>query len=120
MVFNVMAVNNDDHAKNFSFLRSADSDWRLSPAYDVMYAYNPSNEWISRHLMSVDGKFEGIELEDLYAVGERNNVPGYRRRGARGARRCGRVGRLRRGGRGARRGHRTHCRRPRTFRPSLT
>ncbi len=79
MVFNVMAVNNDDHAKNFAFLRGADSDWRLSPAYDVMYAYNPSNEWISRHLMSVDGKFEGIELEDLYAVGERNDVPGYRR-----------------------------------------
>jgi hypothetical protein len=29
--------------------------------------------------MSVDGKFEGIGLADLYAVGERNNVPGYRR-----------------------------------------
>jgi serine/threonine-protein kinase HipA len=79
MVFNVMAVNNDDHAKNFAFLRRADSDWRLSPAYDVMYAYNPANEWISRHLMSVDGKFEGIAIEDLYAVGERNDVPGYRR-----------------------------------------
>ena len=79
MVFNVVAVNNDDHAKNVAFLRDGDSDWRLAPAYDVMYAYNPTNEWISRHLMSVDGKFEGIELEDLYAVGERNNVPGYRR-----------------------------------------
>jgi serine/threonine-protein kinase HipA len=79
MVFNVMAVNNDDHTKNFAFLREADSEWRLSPAYDVMYAYNPNNEWISRHLMSVDGKFEGIALEDLYAVGERNDVPGYRR-----------------------------------------
>ena len=79
MVFNVMAANIDDHAKNFAFLRSADSDWRISPAYDVMYAYNPTNEWISRHLMSVDGKFEGIGLDDLYAVGERNNVPGYRR-----------------------------------------
>ena len=44
-----------------------------------MYAYNPNNEWISRHLMSVDGKFEGIGLEDLYTVGERNNVAGYRR-----------------------------------------
>ena len=79
MVFNVVAVNNDDHAKNVAFLRDLDSDWRLAPAYDVMYAYNPTNEWISRHLMSVDGKFEGIELEDLYAVGERNNVHGYRR-----------------------------------------
>ena len=79
MVFNVMAVNNDDHAKNFSFLRSADSGWHLSPAFDLVHAYNPNNEWIARHLMSVDGKFEGIGLEDLYAVGERNDVPGYRR-----------------------------------------
>jgi serine/threonine-protein kinase HipA len=79
MVFNVMAVNNDDHAKNFSFLRSADSGWRLSPAYDLIHAYNPNNQWIARHLMSVDGKFEGIGLADFYAVGERNNVPGYRR-----------------------------------------
>ena len=29
--------------------------------------------------MAVNGKFEGIELEDLYVVGERNDVPGYRR-----------------------------------------
>ncbi len=79
MVFNVMAVNNDDHAKNFSFLRGADSGWRLSPAYDLVHAYNPTSEWISRHLMAVDGKFEGIGLADLYAVGERNDVPGYRR-----------------------------------------
>jgi serine/threonine-protein kinase HipA len=79
MVFNVMAVNNDDHTKNFSFLRGADSGWRLSPAFDLMHAYNPNNQWIARHLMSVDGKFEGIGLEDLYAVGERHHVPGYRR-----------------------------------------
>jgi serine/threonine-protein kinase HipA len=79
MVFNVMAVNNDDHTKNFSFLRRVDSGWRLSPAFDLVHAYNPTNQWISRHLMSVDGKFEGIELADLYAVGERHDVPGYRR-----------------------------------------
>jgi hypothetical protein len=29
--------------------------------------------------MTVNGKFEGIALEDLYVVGERNDVPGYRR-----------------------------------------
>ncbi|HEY3943250.1 MAG TPA: type II toxin-antitoxin system HipA family toxin [Acidimicrobiales bacterium] len=79
MVFNVMAVNNDDHTKNFAFLRGAEPEWRLSPAYDVMYAYNPNNQWISRHLMSVNGKFDHIDLDDIYQVGERNNVPGYRR-----------------------------------------
>jgi serine/threonine-protein kinase HipA len=79
MVFNVMAVNNDDHTKNFAFVRNADSDWRLSPAYDITHAYNPNNQWINRHLMAVNGKFEGISLEDLHAVGERNDVPGFKR-----------------------------------------
>jgi serine/threonine-protein kinase HipA len=78
MVFNVMAVNHDDHTKNFAFLRSADSGWHLSPAFDVTHAYNPASQWISRHLMSVNGKFDDITLEDLYAVGQRNDVPGYR------------------------------------------
>ena len=120
MVFNVMAVNNDDHAKNFSFLRSADSGWHLSPAFDLVHAYNPNNEWIARHLMSVDGKFEGIGLEDLYAVGERNDVPGYRRVVPRSPRRRRRLGRLRRGGRGRRRNHQTHRGGHRALRASLT
>ena len=29
--------------------------------------------------MAVNGKFDGIDLADLYAVGERNEVPGYKR-----------------------------------------
>lgn len=29
--------------------------------------------------MSVNGRFDGISLADLYAVGERHGVPGYRR-----------------------------------------
>jgi serine/threonine-protein kinase HipA len=78
MVFNVFAVNRDDHTKNLAFLRRADGPWELSPAYDVTHAYNPQSRWTSRHLMSVNGKFEGIGLADLYAVGERHQVPGYR------------------------------------------
>lgn len=79
MVFNVLAANHDDHTKNFAFMRSEDDGWRLTPAYDVTHAYNPDNKWISRHLMSVNGEFEGITVEDLYAVGERNFAPGYRK-----------------------------------------
>ncbi len=78
MVFNVFAVNHDDHTKNVAFLRRADGPWELSPAYDVTHAYNPESMWTRRHLMSVNGKFEGIRLADLYAVGERHQVPGYR------------------------------------------
>ncbi len=79
MVFNVMAVNRDDHTKNFAFLRAEHGGWHLAPAYDVTHAYRPDSYWTSRHLMAVNGKFEDITLDDLYAVGERNDVPGYRR-----------------------------------------
>jgi serine/threonine-protein kinase HipA len=79
MVFNVMGVNHDDHTKNFAFMRSERTGWTLTPAYDVTHAYNPASQWTRRHLMAVNGKFEDIALEDLYAVGERNDVPGYRR-----------------------------------------
>ena len=119
MVFNVMAVNNDDHTKNFAFLRSEGSGWRLSPAYDITHAYNPNNQWINRHLMAVDGKFEGIALEDLYAVGERNHVPGVPPDRAFGPRRRGGVAELRRGRRARRRDHQDDRSRHRALRSSL-
>jgi serine/threonine-protein kinase HipA len=79
MVFNVMGVNHDDHTKNFAFIRSEAKGWKLAPAYDVTHAHNPASHWTRRHLMAVNGKFEHIAREDLYVVGERNDVPGYRR-----------------------------------------
>ncbi|MGH3409962.1 MAG: type II toxin-antitoxin system HipA family toxin [Streptosporangiaceae bacterium] len=79
MVFNVAAVNHDDHTKNFAFLRRESGDWELAPAYDVTHAYRPGSHWTSRHLMAVNGKFADISLADLYEVGERNRVPGYMR-----------------------------------------
>ena len=79
MVFNVMAVNHDDHTKNFAFVRPEGGPWELAPAYDLTHAYRSDSEWTSRHLMAVNGKFEDIELEDIYAVGDRADVPGYRR-----------------------------------------
>ena len=79
MVFNVAGANHDDHTKNQAFLVMPDGTWSLAPAFDVTYAYRPESEWTSRHLMSVNGHFEGIALDDLHAVGERHEVPGYRR-----------------------------------------
>lgn len=79
MVFNVMAVNRDDHTKNFAFLRRRGGGWELAPAFDITHAYRPDSPWTSRHLMAVNGKFEQITVDDLNAVGERNDVPGYRR-----------------------------------------
>lgn len=43
--------------------------WRLSPAYDVAYAYNPSGPWTRQHQMSLNGKRDDFDLEDLVAFG---------------------------------------------------
>jgi serine/threonine-protein kinase HipA len=75
MAFNVMARNYDDHAKNFSFLRKREEEWALAPAYDMTHAHNPRGDWTYQHLMSVNGKFEGIARADLIAEAERFSVP---------------------------------------------
>ena len=71
MVFNVLARNQDDHTKNIAFLMDKRGRWRLAPAYDVTYAYNPSGAWTGQHQMSVNGKRDGFERADLLAVAKR-------------------------------------------------
>lgn len=43
-VFNVAAVNQDDHLKNVSFLLGLDGAWRLAPGYDLTFAPHPTGE----------------------------------------------------------------------------
>lgn len=70
MVFNCIAVNQDDHVKNVSFLMDRAGNWRLSPAYDITYSYDLSNKWLCSHQMTINGKANKILLEDLLAAGE--------------------------------------------------
>jgi serine/threonine-protein kinase HipA len=79
MVFNVAAVNRDDHTKNFAFLRARDAGWQLAPAFDILHTHRPASKWTSRHNLRVNGKVEAITRNDLYAVGERHEIPGYKR-----------------------------------------
>lgn len=67
MVFNLVARNQDEHTKNIAFLMDKAGRWRLSPAFDVTYSYNPGGVWTSRHQMSVNGKRDQFELADLVA-----------------------------------------------------
>lgn len=67
MLFNLVARNQDDHTKNIAFLMDKAGRWRLSPAFDVTYSYNPDGAWTSRHQMSVNGKRDLFELADLVA-----------------------------------------------------
>ena len=74
MVFNVVVRNQDDHTKNISFLMGEDGIWRLSPAYDMGYAYNPKGGWTATHQMSINGKFDDITRQDLMTFAHQNNI----------------------------------------------
>lgn len=74
VVFNVVVRNQDDHTKNISFLMDSQGRWRLSPAYDMGYNYNPAGAWTSAHQMSINGKFDNITRSDLLELASRNNI----------------------------------------------
>lgn len=73
-LFNILARNQDDHTKNLSFLMDRSGRWHLAPAYDVIFSYNPSGAWTSRHQMSLHGKREAFTVEDLEAAAPAANV----------------------------------------------
>lgn len=66
-LFNIIARNQDDHVKNIGFVMDKEGEWRLSPAFDVAYSYNPQGAWTSRHQMSLGGKRDGFDLSDFVA-----------------------------------------------------
>lgn len=66
MVFNVVARNHDDHAKNFSFILNEQEKWALSPAYDIAYSYKPGNKWVNNHWMTIAGKRDDFNRDDFY------------------------------------------------------
>lgn len=70
MAFNVVARNQDDHVKNIAFLMDKQGQWSLSPAFDVIYSYNPSGVWTSMHQMSLNQKRDGFTKDDFQAVAE--------------------------------------------------
>ncbi len=67
-IFNVVGRNQDDHVKNIAFLMNRRGTWRLSPAFDLTYAWNPDGAWTSQHQMSINNKRKNITREDLLAL----------------------------------------------------
>lgn len=67
MVFNIVARNHDDHAKNFGFMLRGDK-WGLAPAYDLAYSYKPGSKWVNSHWMSLNGKRDDFVREDFYSL----------------------------------------------------
>lgn len=70
MAFNLLARNQDDHVKNIAFLMDRSGAWRLSPAYDVTYAWEPGHRWVGSHQMTVNGKRDAFARADLQAVAD--------------------------------------------------
>ncbi len=76
MIFNVLARNQDDHTRNIAFLMNREGVWSLAPAFDVIWAYNPTGVWTNRHQMSINGKRDGFTLRDLEALAQQYGIRG--------------------------------------------
>ncbi len=74
MTFNVVARNQDDHTRNVAFLMNSDGKWRLSPAFDLTWAYNRNSRWTNLHQMSINGKRDEITRQDLLSVANQYGV----------------------------------------------
>jgi serine/threonine-protein kinase HipA len=68
MVFNVVGRNHDDHVKNIAFLMDRRGQWSLSPAFDLVYSFNPQGRWTAVHQMSINGKRHDFTVADLRKV----------------------------------------------------
>lgn len=65
-VFNVLAHNRDDHAKNFSFLMDEKGAWKLAPAYDLTFSSGPNGEQSTM----VMGEGRNPKTSDLFKLGQ--------------------------------------------------
>lgn len=72
MVFNVIGRNQDDHAKNFSFMMDKKGDWNVTPAYDITYANGAG--YTKNHQLSIKGKTNNFTLDDLLYIAKENSI----------------------------------------------
>lgn len=70
MCFNFYANNMDDHGKNFSFMRYLDSNWQLTPAYDLTKSILPYGE----RSTTINGKGKDIKMDDLLSYANKFNL----------------------------------------------
>ena len=75
MVFNVLAHNVDDHAKNFSFVMNQKGQWSLAPAYDLTFSVDlEALPFENYHTFSVNSKVSGITDLDMLEVAEKYDL----------------------------------------------
>ena len=69
-VFNVLAHNRDDHARQFSFIMERDGSWRMAPAYDLTWSPGPGGE----HSSAVLGHGKNISRAHLIELGKKADM----------------------------------------------
>ena len=79
IVFNHAAGVTDDHNKNFSFIMNKKGEWRIAPAYDVMFTANIwENPSASVHCLGLAGKRTHITIQDLSEFAEDFEIKNYK------------------------------------------
>ncbi len=73
-VFNIIGRNQDDHAKNFGFQMDRGGAWSLSPAFDMTFSYDPLGKWTNTHQISLSGKRDHFERNDLVSFASKCNI----------------------------------------------
>jgi len=73
-LFNIVGRNQDDHTKNFGFLMDRAGVWRLAPAFDLTYAYDPAGAWTRTHQLRLSNKQDGFTWDDVLAFGKFCNL----------------------------------------------
>ena len=72
-VFNVVAHNRDDHARNIAYLWTPPTGWRLAPAFDLTHSMGPRPVHLAagpgEHSLDVAGKGKDIARQDLLGLG---------------------------------------------------
>jgi len=72
MVFNIIARNQDDHAKNFSFMMNESGAWNITPAYDITYANGQG--YTKNHQLSLLGKVNNFTKKDLLQIADKHSI----------------------------------------------
>jgi serine/threonine-protein kinase HipA len=70
MVFNVLARNRDDHAKNHAFLMDREGNWHPTPAYDITFSNGPGGE----HNLTIAGEGRNPGHKHIMAEAKASSV----------------------------------------------
>lgn len=69
-MFNYFSYNRDDHVKNFSFIMNSTGEWKIAPAYDLMFSTG-INGW---HSMDFGSGTQHPTLQHLFTLAEKVGI----------------------------------------------